>query len=1478
MVYSSFKKVRFFILIISILCSFSADAQKKISKFSDDYNTYIDELNSLMSASDNSELKDNFKQFRKLSLSEGVTQNQKISIISLSNKMLDNRMRATPHFNQLLITLSSLIKIPENNVKLDNWLYITSQVIEDFSSKKLLMFLYFSDDILVKNIIRESKTTIWKVSSNNYSFEINDKGPYISFSDPVDFICRSNGNSLTVFETKGDYFPLINKWVGYSGKMNWLNKGISSDSVYVNLSEYSIDTRTTSLQADSVSFFNKYMFQAPIFGVFNDKITNGRQAENYPKFISYAKNLIVKDIYPNVDYKGGYKLQGSDFIADGGKFAEAKIIFNKNGKILFVANANKFILGGDRIVAKQVGIKIFFDQDSLYHSNLKFSYNNLNRKLKLSKSGRSSAPMLNTYHKLNMDFELLEWEIDKNIMTFGSLPGTAQSQVNFESVDMYLESRFDALQGIDAIHPLILIEKYVNERGEDQFYVEDFARFAKFPLVQIQHYLMNLANKGFLFYDFGEERITVLPSLSRYVLAKSKLGDYDVIQFNSNVNGNSLVIVNAALNIQSKDLIIRGINKIAVSDSQKVVFYPRGGEVKILKNRDFMFNGRIFAGNGRVNLFGREFYFKYDDFKVDLQQIDSVQLSVPLKPPKFDLYDNPILTRVKTVIEAVSGELIIDHPTNKSGLRKGSFPQFPVFKSFNDSYVYYDNPNIFNGVYQRDVFSFHLEPFEIDSLESYNGNGLWFAGTFKSSDIFPTFNDTLRLQDDYSLGFTRVAPEDGFPLYKGKSRYYNEIYLGNNGLRGNGKFEYLSSIIYSDDIIFYPDSTTLFSNALTINEVNKGIEFPQASNTNAYCHYRPYLDKLNIYQTKDMFSLYSGKSSLEGNILLQPIGLTGNGTMKLDLAEISSEFFSFNSSWFKADTANLNVFDNNKSLAFSAQNLRANIDVLDREGVFYSNGIGSYVTFPASEYICFIDKLKWEMDKQQLTLGDEIISESSGSEFVSLNIKQDSLSFFAKNADYSLKDFIINAYGVDSLIIADAIIYPDSGVLTVERNANIRTLINADIKVDELTMYHVFSNSTVDIHGANNYSGSGDYVYLDALKNTQDIYFSDIKVNDDTITIASGFVDDNKSFKIGDRYNFKGEVKLLGDRKNLTFNGYFKINHNCLSLSKEWIKFSSEINSSNISFNINENLYNDNDDKLSSGIFINRDSSFYYSTFLSPKKRAIDTELFSSTKMVYYNDEVSSFIVGGVDSSSNYLILDEKNCSTYGSGNIDLNLNLGRIKTKVVGDIVNSNKKSLDFKGFFMLDFDFSKDAMEIMAQDIFSAPGEEIFEYNKNYENNLSRIVGNNVKDELMIDLEMHDAFEKLPKSMNYSMSFTDINLVWNQKNKSFISKNDLGLGSINSTQINGLLEGYVLIEKGRNSDILTIYLRTEFYDEYYFVYKNGLMRAISTNPEFNLAITDVSDSKRKSESIKGETPYRYMLANEDAPEKFLKRIKKQF
>ena len=1475
MVYDAFKKL-VFLLAILIISFVSAHAQNNKKEFSNDYNKYLKELSDFMLASDNSDLKNNYKRFKKISSEDYLSKSNKTKIVSISNKMLKKRYKASTHFNNFILSIIAQNQKNVSNDKLSNWLDVVSSTLDEYSSKKLLVFFYFTLDLVNENILRETKTTKWSISSNNFDYRINAKGPYIVFTD-INLFCSSDGSIITTFATNGSYFPFSYSLIGNGGTMDWSEQGLSSDSIYVKLKNYSLDVRTTTLQADSVLLVNKSMFSFELEGTFVNKITRGKQAENYPKFVSYSKDIVIKDIYPQVDYKGGYKLQGTTFIADGGKFADARLIFNNNGKKIFVANASKFNLGGEVISSKQVGIKIYFDSDSLYHSNLKFNYDNNKRKLKLSKAGNFTSPMLNTYHKLNMKFELLEWEIDKNIITFGSLPGTSVSEVDFESVDMYLENRFDELQGIDAVHPLILIDNYVNDKQESQFFVEDFAKYIRFPFVQVQTYLIDLANKGFLFYDFSEDRVTVLPSLSRYVLAKSQQGDYDVIQFNSKVIGNSLVMVNAVLNIETKDLIMRGINQIAVSDSQKVAIYPRGGEVKIQKNRDFVFNGRIFAGNGRVNLYGQDFHFKYDEFKINLPKIDSVQFSVPLKPIQLDMYNNPLLTKIKTVIEAVSGELVIDDSSNKSGLRKQEYPEYPIFKSFNDSYVYYDNKNIFNGVYKRDKFSFHLKPFTIDSLESYSTNGLWFPGTFRSSDIFPVFDDTLTIQSDYSLGFKRSTPKEGFPLYSGKSRYYNEIELGNNGLRGSGKFEYLTSVIHSENIIFFPDSTQLLSDAIAINEVNQGIEFPQTSNTKTYCNYEPYLDKLEVFQTHDMFNLYDGKASLQGNLLLKPVGLTGNGIMKLDLAEVSSKFFSFNSTWFKADTANLNVFDNSSNLAFSAKNLRANIDVKDRDGMFFSNGIGSYVNFPASEYICYIDQLKWEMDKEQLTFGNNDPQSKSRSEFISINNEQDSLSFYAKSADYSLRDFIINAKGVDSLIVADAIIFPDSGNLTVERNAKIRTLSNSKIIIDSLVRYHVFNNSSVDIYSKNNYNASGDYVYTDANNIKQPIYFSEIKVNEDTVTFASGNVNKEKDFKIGSRYNYYGDIVLIGDRKDLKFTGYFKLSHNCNNFPKKWISFSSFIDPFNISFSFNEELFSNTDDKLYSGIYYNQDSSMYYSTFLSTKKRAKDVEFFSANSNVYYNNDLNSYIVGGLDSSSNYLILDEKTCSVTGNGILDLNFNLGRIKTTSVGNIFNK-KGEIGFDGFLFLDFDFSDDALEIMANDIFSAPGDEIFEYDINYENNLSRLLGKSAKEDLMIDLEINDAFEKLPKKMNQTIAMTKINFVWNKKNESFISQKNIGLGNIKETQVNGMLNGHILIEKGRNTDILTLYLQTEFYDEYYFTYKSGVMRAISTNPEFNAAITDVKDTKRKSKSVQGLDPFRYMLANEDSPEKFLKKIKKKF
>lgn len=1472
-------------LIFLLVFSYSAFSQKntKLKEFSREFPSYLSQLEGFMMSTDNSDLRLVYKNF--LKSSESFSNIEKLKIINISNKMLSKRLRPKPHFSNFL----SATIVVNNHLKgeflLPDWLEVFDETVDQTTTKKLMLFCTVTINLFGDNILRSSKVAEWRVNNTDCRFSFEVIEPVIIF-DNIDLTCISDHGSYTIFKTGGKYYLSSNQWIGRDGIINWELYGYPKDSVFAKVKSYEIDTRKTKVTADSSIFYNKYDLHQPIFGRIVNKIARGKQANIYPKFNSYSKDIELKEIFKNIDYKGGYTMQGKDFVADGGDYAEARIIFKRHGEDIFIANANRFNIGTDRIVSKESGIKIFFDNDSIYHGNLQFKYIDSKRQLQLYRKSNSlsGAPMLNTYHNVTMNFELLQWNIDDAIITLGSLPASAESNVKFESVAMFDSTLFVSIQGIDRIHPLMLINNYVIAKQEEEFYVEDFARFARFPLVQIQHLLIHLSDKGFVFYDFGLEKITVLPKLYNYINAASGLGDYDVISFNSTIRPGEYktgdkYLVNAALNLETKDLNIIGIHNIQVSQARGIYMFPRDGLVVIKKNRDFIFNGQIYAGNGRLNLFGREFSFHYDEFKVDLNYIDSVQLSVPVQPIKKDMYGNEVLTTVKTLIEAVKGELVIDHPTNKSGIRKDSFPQFPIFESFEDSYAYYDKQSIHGGVYNRDEFSFHLQPFKIDSLDNYTGKGLWFAGTFESSNIFPVFDDTLRLQDDYSLGFNRKTPADGFIIYKGKAKYYNDIHLSNKGLRGSGDFEYLSLRAEANQVNFFPDSTNLHTQFVTISKVSTGIEFPEVRNTETYVHFEPYDDRLHVYKIKDNFDFYQSQATFDGDLLMRPTGLTGNGIMSLDRAEVTANLFTYNANWFGSDTANLKVLEDGGSLAFKANNLKTHIDLAMREGIFHSNGSGSYVELPANQYISYIDKLRWDMDEESLTLGDELFG-GKGSEFVSVNTLQDSLRFFAKTASYSLKDYIINANGVESIQVADAIIYPDSGIVTIARKAVIETLHDASILADNLTEYHKFNNATVDIKSAHNYTASGDYTYKDAMNNEQQIFFKEIRVGEDTVTIARGDVAAEKVFHIDSKFDFKGSVDLIADQKNLIFDGYFMANHDCAFLDKEWIRFRSEINPKNIRFALDDEIFNDKEERLSSALIMSFDSTDFYSTFLSKKlKKGLDIDVLSAGSSLSYDAKESAYIIGGSDRLSNSYTLYDKTCSTSGEGILDLDLNLGQIKVQSIGDVYHEmNSKETQIEGFLMFDFFFSEDAMRIMAEDLYGSPGEELFEYDEKFAKNLSRIVGEERGEMLLLDLEMKDEYSKFPDEMKYSLVFPKINLKWDSKNKAYVAKGTLSISSVLDQQVNSSVDGYLIIEKGQNTDVLTIYLQTEFYEEYYFHYENGVMRAWSTNIDFTIAINEVREDKRVAERRKGSSAYRYMSAPDDVTEKFLKRIKKKY
>jgi len=143
---------------------------------------------------------------------------------------------------------------------------------------------------------------------------------------------------------------------------------------------------------------------------------------------------------------------------------------------------------------------------------------------------------------------------------------------------------------------------------------------------------------------------------------------------------------------------------------------------------------------------------------------------------------------------------------------------------------------------------------------------------------------------------------------------------------------------------------------------------------------------------------------------------------------------------------------------------------------------------------------------------------------------------------------------------------------------------------------------------------------------------------------------------------------------------------------------------------------------------------------------------------------------------------------------------------------------------------------------------------------------------------LETRAEFVEFPDALNHTMSFTDLELRWDGKEKAYYSIGSIGLGSMVDYQLNSFLkDSYIKIKKGRNNDILTIYLVTESYESYYFNYKSGVMRARSSNLEFNEAIQELKEGKRKAPHKGGIPAFRYQIAPQQSVDRFVKEMEKK-
>lgn len=1455
-------------------------------EFKVDTATYLTELIAFTGVALESTEVPDFERF--LHVFDSLPYDRQLEIMEVSNLMLARKCRPRPHFILFQRVMMEFLTEGKDIHGYSDWLegYKSFLQTDVALLRAVTQWLSLSLSLLEDNIFFSSNTITWKVSTPSYQFHFGETMT-VRFED-VTVACYSGRDFIQIMGATGYIDPLTLEWNGTKGKVTWERVGMPDTEMYATLGSYRINLRKPSYSADSVLLYYPALFEGEMLGRFEDKVTlikNINQVK-FPQFISYRNSYEIDDFVPGINYRGGIAIEGANLMGMGigGDAASLELISNDTLRVL--ARTHRVSMNARFIRSPHTEVTVYFGEDSVFHPDQVFTYDVEKQQMRLNKSDdfTSQGPYSNTYHNVDMNFDELFWTRGESTMKFQALQGTSIGRASFESRTFFNYDFYSRLQGMDYVHPLIQLATFSRVvRGRD-FNVGPYADYIGFAEYQVRHQIMTLSKLGFVYFDDESGIITLRQKLFDYIDASNRKRDYDVIGFNSRTEGAS----NAELNLQTRDLTIRGIPLIFLSDSQNVRLVPKENRIIMKRNRSFQFDGMVDAGLFRFK--GSNFFFQYDSFKIRLQDIDSLQLSI--QTGEYNQYGEPILTRIDNAIENMTGELLIDDPDNKSGLE--SYPQYPTFTSRENSFIFFDSPSIQNGVYDREVFYFELDPFTIDSLDNFRPEAIAPSGTFISAGVLPPLQMAMTLRGDNSLGFYMEAPEEGVDLYGGIGKFYNDIEMSSRGLHGYGSFDYLTSTTWSDDFLMHPDSMMARSRRYLIRERKQATEFPYVENDVADIKLLPDDPVMKVDRVEKTFRVFNDSIFHAGSLALRPEGLSGSGVLALNEARLESDRLHYESRSILSDSAGVQLrgegFD---EFSFETSDVGVWVDLDARKGEFTANADYTVVELPYNLYEAKLDQVTWFMDGGKVGLSQKkpipgntvdigIDSlKATGALYTSAHPQQDGLHFIAPEATYDYRSRKLHAFGVPLIEVADAYVMPDSGIVDIGYQASMDLLENARILADQFNRRHLIYNASVAVLGAKDYTGSGNYDYRDAFGNSYKVHFERIWVDTTIQSNATGKVDADDRFMLSPYFDFQGDVNLLATSPYLTFDGGTRVVHDC-DIGRGWLRFTAELDPANIRIPVGEQTIDVSLNKLFAGSLITRDSTHIYSAFLSGRKDYFDANITTAHGTLIYEPERESYIIASDQKQADttlpghYLRLETGRCLLYGEGPVDLTVDYGQVRITSTGNATHRvDEDHFSAHVILGLDFFFSPEALQIMGSEIDSIPDLEPVDLTTHhYKLAMRDLLGNTMARNLERQLSLTGAYDEIPPSWKNTIFFNDLPLEWNQETRSFRFNGKVGIGNIGEIQVNKKVDAYIeLVEKG-SGDIFDIYLKVDNNTWYYIAYSPGGLQVLSSNSDFNDIVFNLKASERRVKAKLGQAQYVYSLAARRRMDLFIQRF----
>ncbi len=1281
------------------------------------------------------------------------------------------------------------------------------------------------------------------------------KNTNIKFQSPLD--------TTQIIDTGGELELLGNTFVGKGGKFTWQNLGIPESELYADLPEYTIEVNKPVLLVKSATLHYKEKIAQAVKGLLEYKPENIRNKEKarYPLFQSYESgfdlNLFEKD---GLSIKGGFTLRGKTITTASLNNDYSQLELQGNAVKKFRANSQEFVFRDSIFTANVANVAMYQRRDSIYHPGVSFSYSVRDDKLTLlqGKGGFKKSPFNASY--FNMDFyaDKIEWPLDSSVIDISILIAGNRVPAIFESSEYFNEYRYNSLSGLYNFHPLQLVVAYSRKARQKTFYLNEVVDKMKVDEKKLAASMQLLMENGFLVYDNRSGKIEILKKSYHYVDSKWGKKDYDNIKINSVSSG----VPNGVLNLEDGTLTLRGVEEFEVNEKLGVRIKPDSGIVVLKKNRDVVFNGTVVAGN--YEYIGNQFEMDYDSFLISMPQIDRILFNLSKNKNKPKQSDKE---QLQNQLVETAGVLYINKPNNKSATR--DFPGYPIFNSTKGATVYFLGEEILGGVYDKSLY-FEIPPFSIDSVSSSDPNSIAFDGTFKSSGIFPEFEEKLKVMPDKSLGFDHPLPEEGIDLLEGTGRFYGNIKLDNKGLRGGNKMEFLTTTLNADNFTFFKDSITAIGSYAKMEPGTiDGASYPDMEITNANMTWLTSKDSLYLSNKSGPFEMYGKTASLNGRTVISTKGVYGEGELVTRGSKTKSNRYTFNELSYSARNADFIIESTDTVPALASDNVKLNFDLSNNTASINPEIDGdAALNFPYASYKTSIPSAIWKLEEKQILMQKPAQADLRNSYFYSTNPDQDSLVFNATDAVYDIDQLSLIVSGIPYIEVADARITPAKGEVVIGENAAMQKLINATLTLDTLTAYHNLYDGEIDIISRKKFEGDATYRYVNSIGDTFSIKMGKFKLVPVAVetkgkerlrTVSGGVVSVDDRMLISPGMYYKGSVTMYADKPALDLKGYVQLDLKNIANYDTWISYTSDGSAKEVVFDF-DNSVTEMGNPLQAGLHFDNLNNELYATFINEKRDFADKDFFKPSGLLRYKASKDQFVIENKDKSLGLSYAGKYFAFNEEGQKIEFEGPLNFIENSKDAQIIAAGSGSGDlaeqefvFNVMLTTEFNLPGGLTPIIGNDMLEVVQRlGLPEATKDLDRllpKIAEIAGNNIakryEENVFNDyVPIHSISSSFTKTLN----ITNLDLKWSNENSAWYNIGKIGFSNTGATDVNANIDGFVEIDKKDIGTSIKIFLQVSPSCWYYFHYEESRLIFYSSNAVAN----DMIDKKSKATKAK--------------------------